>query len=73
MAKVIKRTNKLYAQRYKSRLTVQEVAKVLGVDHSTITRWENGDRPIPTHQVVALAKLFKIETHELFDTGNQVE
>jgi len=65
--------NRLREQRERSRLTVQEVSKILEVNHSTVTKWEIGSRKIPDHQVRALAKLYKVETHELFRLSNDIE
>lgn len=58
--------NRLREQRERSRLTVEEVSKVTGISKSAITKYENGDLKLSNERAVIFAKLYKVETHELF-------
>lgn len=60
--------NRLREQRERSRLTVSEVAKVTGISQSALTKYENGVLKLSDERAVVLAKLYKVETHELFLT-----
>ena len=63
--------NRLRDQRQRSRLTVAEVAKLLGVSPATISQWENGGRNIPLDRVPDIAGIFKVHTYELFTLDNE--
>ena len=49
--------NDLKAWRLKHDLTQQELAWLLGVRHSTISRWENGKHSIPNYLFFLLSCL----------------
>lgn len=63
-----KTVNRLREQREKSRLTVDEVSKVTGISQSALTKYENGNLQLSDERAKILAKLYKVETHELFLT-----
>ena len=56
--------SKLKALRQARNLTQEEVAKILGVDRSTLAQWENGVNMPRAKMLVKLSKMFKcsIET-----------
>ena len=58
--------NRLREQRERSRLTVHEVSKITGISQSALTKYENGDLKLSDERAKTLAKLYKVETHELF-------
>lgn len=43
-------------------LAQKEVAAYLGIDQRVYSNYEIGKREIPTHHVIALAKLYKTST-----------
>lgn len=47
-------------------LTQGEVAKVLGIAEATVSRHESGERGLSHDDVEAYAKLYKVQTHEIF-------
>lgn len=58
--------NRLKELRAISRLTQEEVAKILDIDSTTISKHENGDRSLSNKDAIAYAQLYKVDTHELF-------
>lgn len=46
-------------------MTQVEVARALDTDHSTVGRWERGERQVPLKKQAALAKLFGIPVWQL--------
>lgn len=58
--------NCLRHQREKSRLTIAEVAKLLGVTSGAVSRHESSSRSISDEMLKKYAALYKVETHELF-------
>ena len=60
------KSNQLRIQRERSRLTQQEVAKLLGIDYSTVSKHESGDRGLSALDIERYAKLYKVQTYELF-------
>ncbi len=52
--------------RQKGQLTQKEVAEILGVEQSTISKWEN-DRKLPrSHRLPFLAALYGCQIEDLF-------
>lgn len=47
-------------------LSMAQVAKLIGQDEATVSRHETGARSMNRDQIVAYAKLYGVETHELF-------
>lgn len=58
--------NRLKELREERRLTQEEVAKLMDLDFSTVSKHENMDRPISRSNIEKYAKLYKVPTHELF-------
>lgn len=48
------------------RLTQQEVAKLLDIDHTTVSRHESGSRGLSPEDIQKYARLYKVESYELF-------
>ena len=40
--------------------TQAEIAKILNVGTTTYRRWETGEREIPLHIIITLAKMYKV-------------
>lgn len=60
------RNNRLRQQREKSRLTQKEVAKLLDVDFTTVSKHESGTRGLTSAEIAKYAALYKVQSHELF-------
>ena len=58
--------NRIRELRERANLTQHEVAVLLGVDESDISRWEIGRRSLTPAVVEKFAALFKISSWELF-------
>ena len=58
--------NRLREFRDRSRLTLQEVSILTGIDPTTISKHENGARALTEDAIKKYASLYKVETHELF-------
>lgn len=58
--------NRLREYRDRSRLTLQEVSILTGIDATTISKHENGARALTEDAIKKYASLYKVETHELF-------
>jgi len=58
--------NRLRELREACRLTQQEVAKLLDIDHTTVSRHESGDRGLSPEDIQKYARLYKVESYELF-------
>lgn len=61
---------KIFAERLKELrnslgLSILELSKKLGVGHSSILRWENGQARINAEQLVDIAKFFGVSTDYL--------
>ena len=48
------------------KLTQQEVAKLLDIDHTTVSRHESGSRGLSPEDIQKYARLYKVESYELF-------
>jgi DNA-binding XRE family transcriptional regulator len=63
--KAKKEKNRIREQRERSRLTVEEVSKILGIKSWDIVCQEQGVDPLTDELMVQYAELFKCQTHEL--------
>jgi transcriptional regulator with XRE-family HTH domain len=61
--------NKLAQLRKRSRLTQQEVSILTGYDVTTISKHECGTRGLDHDAVLKYARLYKVETYEIFELG----
>lgn len=62
----MKNENRLAKLRTERKLTQAEVAKVLDLDVTTVCKHETGDRGLRSEEVAKYAKLYKVQSHELF-------
>lgn len=60
------RPNRIREQREKSRLTQRELALLMGIDFTTVSKHENGDRGPTPEEIKKYAQVFKCESYELF-------
>ena len=58
--------NRLRELRETRKLTQQEVAKLLDIDHTTVSRHESGSRDLSPEDIQKYARLYKVESYELF-------
>ena len=58
--------NRLRELREERKLTQQEVAKILDITHSTVSRHESQDRAMSPQDIKGYASLYKVETYEIF-------
>lgn len=58
--------NRLRELREARKLTQQEVAKLLDIDHTTVSRHESGSRDLSLEDIQKYARLYKVESYELF-------
>jgi len=58
--------NRLRELREARKLTQQEVAKFLDMDHTTISRHESGSRSLSPEDIQKYARLYKVESYALF-------
>lgn len=63
--------NNLRELRERSRLTLEEVSKIVGYDASTISGHESGRRSLSDDAIVRYAKLYKVRTFEIFKFGGE--
>ena len=49
----------------------QEIAELLGTTQQTYSLWERGDREIPFHHVITLAKFYKVSIDYIAGLTNQ--
>ena len=59
-------TISLRAYRVNKGLTIEQVAKQLEVSQNTIRNWERGERKPKKVYVEALAKLYGVDTKQIF-------
>lgn len=59
--------NRLRELRNRSRLTLEEVSTLTGFDITTISRHESGGRGLTPDAIEKYARLYKVQTHELFE------
>lgn len=58
--------NRLKELREERKLTQEETGKILGIDGTTVSKHENGSRSMSDETVRAYARLYKVETYEIF-------
>lgn len=58
--------NRIKHFREKINLTQKELGRLVGVDETTVSKHETGDRALSDTMIKEYAKVFKVETHELF-------
>lgn len=63
--------NRLRELRERTRLTLDEVSKIIGYDASTISGHESGRRSLSDDAIIRYAKLYKVRTYELFRLGGE--
>lgn len=67
MAKAKERSkNRLRELRLERKLTQEEVAKLLDLDNTTVSKHENGLRGLSLEDIKKYARLYKVEPFELF-------
>lgn len=49
----------------------QEIAELLGTTQQTYSLWERGDREIPFHHVITLAKFYNVSIDYIAGLTNQ--
>lgn len=64
--KVRELNNRLRVEREHSRLSQHEVAKLLDIDITTVSKHESGDRNLTPAMVERYARLYKIPTWRVF-------
>ena len=47
-------------ERQKKRLTLDDVGKLIGLNHSTVSNYESGTRRVPSERAESLAKIFGV-------------
>ena len=56
--------------RIKKGLTQKQLAKLLGLEYATISRWETGANNIPSDKLIQLAKILETSTDYLLGLKN---
>lgn len=65
---------KLKNRRNELKLTLDDVAKAVGVNHTTVYRWENGEiENIRSNKIIALAKVLKLSPIEIICQEQDLE
>jgi len=59
-------TNRIRELRERARLTQRELAVLLNVNESDLSRWEAGKRPLSPAVIEKIAGVFKVGSWELF-------
>lgn len=62
----------LRTQRLKRRLTLTEVARVLGTDASNVLRYERGEQAPAIRRAVQLAQLLDLSLEQVYGVGRQI-
>ena len=52
-------------------LNQEKIAKLLGTTQQTYSLWERGDREIPFHHVITLAKFYKVSLDYIADLSEK--
>lgn len=60
------RSNCLKSLREQRQLTQKEVAKLLDIDFTTVSKHEAGSRGLTETEITAYSKLYKVESYALF-------
>lgn len=58
--------NRLRELRLERKLTQEEVAKLLDIDNTTVSKHESGARGLSLEDIKKYARLYKVEPFELF-------
>lgn len=58
--------NRIKKLRQRSRLTQKELALLVGLDETSVSRHESGHRALSADQIAKYASVFKVQSHELF-------
>lgn len=61
--------NRIKELRIRSRLTQKELGLLVGLEESSVSRHESGERPMSGDQIAKYAGIFKVQSHELFLEG----
>lgn len=61
--------NKFRESRLKKGYTQDDLAKIIGVDRSTISRWENGDTLPRLHRLIFISELLEVDMNVLIGYG----
>lgn len=64
-------SNNIKSERVRIDLTQEELAPKIGVDSSTIRRWEKGKSNIPSSAATLMSKLFNCSIDYLFGLSNE--
>ena len=59
-------TNRIRELREAQKLTQKELAKLVDLDHTTISKHESGARSLGRDEILKYARVFKCETYEVF-------
>jgi transcriptional regulator with XRE-family HTH domain len=59
--------------RDRSRLSLEEVSVLTGYDTTTISKHENGSRNLTSEAISKYARLYKVQTHELWDLSQMTD
>ena len=62
--------NRLRKLRERSHLTLGEVSKLTDYDVTTISKHEGGTRGLTDDAIRKYARLYKVDTHQLFELGD---
>ena len=65
--------NKLRYLRDRSRLSLNEVSILTGIDYTTISKHEGSTRGLSAENIAKYARVYKVETHELFYLDGEIE
>ena len=57
--------------RKQAKLSQTQLALLLGIDHSTISKYERGERKVPMDMLVPLAKTLKVSTDYLLGNSDK--
>lgn len=66
-------TNRIKEQRELSRLTQEELAKLMDLDFTTVSRHESSARALSQEDIFKYARIFKIQSYELFLVPTELE
>ena len=66
------KNNRIAEFRNRARLTQAELGKLMDLDHTTISRHESGDRNLTPDDITKYAKVFKVDTWELFMSPEEI-
>lgn len=65
--------NRLAELRNTAKLTQDEVGKLLDIDGTTVSKHENSERSLSDDMIRAYARLYKVQTHELFLSSEEIK